>query len=321
MARSHRRLAPLLLPWWMYAGAGGKIVHAVASLVDVHVQKLREGLSARFPRRAGPSALALIGRYRLIPRGRSETDAHYAERLVAWRGRNGHLTRGGSFALLEQIWHYWGGLNTWTTDVNQNYRYRLANGTEGFVYGQTWEWDGFVSTEWGRLWVGVDLAGIATATPAYGSSELWGGSVESPSYPIGVAGVTREDFAAMRRLTRGPHRWIPAGVQAEWLIVTLDSSFLTADATYGRWSKVTTGTAVAARDADYRYVSFAPARNNVYGGSTASSRWANAVTLPGGSTESGDPATFPTSTTLPDGSTYAGDPASFPTSVQLPDDS
>ena len=240
-----RHIARLMVPWWLFVEDGQKIVETFALLTDVYRQKLRSGLEARFPTRAGESAAALIGKSRLIPRGRDETLAHYAQRLKAWRYPRGHRVRGSAFALLTQVYHYWGGVACWTHDVNQNKRALDVDETPSYAYGVAWTWDGGAAAQWGRQWLVLDLSDVASAQDDF----VAGGT-------IGIGGTTPGDWVAMRRLVddSDQHRWMAAGTQPEWCVVSLDGSAPAPDATWEYWGVLDGSIVVPARDAEFRYV-------------------------------------------------------------------
>src|SRR6187455_2560539 len=109
MARTFRQLFRWLVPSWL-AGEGAttedepaehhdgeKVLLSLAVIKDAWLESLRQGLNARFPSRGPETALALIGRDHGIVRGRDETAAHYAERLIAWRYPRGHRVRGSAY--------------------------------------------------------------------------------------------------------------------------------------------------------------------------------------------------------------------------------
>lgn len=324
MALNFRETLLRIVPSWLSADDGGKVLFVLGVLIDASVERLRQGLDARFPSRTGPSALVLIGQDRGIQRGRSETDAHYAARLKAWRYPRGHRVRGSAFALLEQISEYWGAVADWVIDANGTRHDRTAAGVESYSYGNSWTWDSL--TGLARFWVCVDGSDLFTEHPDFGDANLFGGSLGTDgAYVWGMAGWTYDDTRAMRRLMTG-RAWRPAGTQPEWLVVSLDGTDPTPDATWEHWSENTAGAAgfrdnvgtqVAARDVDFRYVSLAPAYNNTYTGDP--DNFPATVTLCDASTDTGDGAAWVTSTTLPDSSSYAGDD-SWVTSVQLIDD-
>lgn len=320
MALNFRNTLLRIVPHWLSADEGGKVLHVLGLLVDASAERLRQGLDARFPSRTGPSALALIGQDRGIQRGRSETDAHYAARLKAWRYPRGHRVRGSAFALLEQISEYWGAIADWVIDANGTRHDRSAAGVESYSYGNSWTWDSL--TGLARFWVCVDGSSAFLEHPDFGDANLFGGSLGTGgAYVWGMTGWTYDDTRAMRRLLTG-RAWRPSGTQPEWLIVSLDGSEPAPDATWERWSKNSAGagdqvgTQVAARSADFRYISLAPAHNNTYAGDERN--FPASVTLCDASTSAGDDS-WVASTTLPNGSTSTGDD-SWVTSVQLIDD-
>jgi hypothetical protein len=318
MARNFRSLVRWLVPSWLYRDDGEKVLWTLAAMLDTSVQRLREGLEARMPTRAGDSALRLIGADRGIPRGRSETSAHYAERLVRWRWPRGHRTRGSALAWLEQLSEYWGGLPVASVDVRGNLFERSAAGVETVTHGTTWEWDDEPAAHWSRFWGIIDGRGVFTEHPDWGDPGPWGGTIDPDSdYAIGQLGATPADVRAMRAMMTG-RAWRPAGTRAEWIVVLLDAASVTPDSTWENWSYVDgLGVRRASRSDTARYWSLSPAINNVYAGNAEQFTGAPLVD---GTYYEGDPESFPLSVTLPDGTVYSGDPESFPLSAQLLDD-
>jgi len=320
MARNFRAFAKFLVPGWLSAGDGGLVIEAWMLLLDAATERMRQALDAHFPTRCGPSALPYHGRMRGIPRGRSETAEHYAARLVSWRYPAGHRVRGGASALLEQIGQYWGNVaQVQSVDVTGNRYMRDTAGAITAEHGVPWQWDEQPSTNWSRFWCMLDGSALFTEHPALGDEALYGGTLDPTSdYSVGQLGATPGDADAMRRLLTGRWMWRPAGTMAEWLIVDMTGSYtLPDDGLQARWSKVVTGTRSAARDADARYWSLAPARNNV---DRSDAALFTGAPLLGESYCDGDPTSFPLSVESPTGLTLAGDPASFPTDVRLLDD-
>ncbi len=334
MAKTFTQLFYSLVPSWLSAGDGGKVLHSLAVVKDKLVRRARLGLNARFPRRAGPSALAMIGADRGILRGRFETDAHYAERLTKWRYPKQHRVRGGAFALLDQISEYVGGAVVYTVDARRNMHVR---GQSSYVspyerdseyYEHNYPFPIVFDTldpavHWSRFFVVLganpQLPWI-TATPDFGDPALWGGTVGTPGYCVGLSGWNPTDTTRIRQLFRGDQQWRPHGTRAEWLIVQLTNwSFpVVAGDTWSRWGRVLGSTREPARSDDYRYVSLSPESNNTFSGDCVT--WCDKARLPGGATYAGNPANFSVSTTLPDGASYGGDPANFPDRIQLVDD-
>jgi len=160
-------------------------------------------------------------------------------------------------------------------------------------------------------------APVFRAQPAFGDAALWGGALSTPGYCVGIAGTTSEDWRTVVSLTRGPHRWLPAGVRGEWVIVVLSGAAPTPDATYAKWGKVYDRTHyVASRDANSRYVAMRAALLD-YAGDT--DFCVDFEDVDGG-VIAGDATLFPATITLPDGASYAGDSTDYPETVTLIDD-
>lgn len=338
MAKNFRQYFPHAVPSWLSEGDGGLLLHVISTMLDLQVQRTREGLEARLPSRAGTSALALIGPDRGILQGRSETDAHYAQRLIGWRYPRGHRVRGNAFGLLDQIAEYWGGVRCWTIDTNDTWHGRgvasftsliFSRDAESYRYDSElafFNWDTTdPDVDWSRFWVVVSVnpqLPEVTETPDFGDPLLWGGAVGTPGYCVGLVGWTPDDTLAMRKLMRSPHAWRPGGTSPEWMLVQLEDWTTgvgaVPDTTWEHWSSNVAGVQTPSRDARFRYISLAPEVNNVYAGDP--SNFPDASIIAGGATYAGNPASFPASAVMPDGSTYAGNPASFPVSVQLLDD-
>jgi hypothetical protein len=314
MARSLRSLRRFYLPGWALSDeADGALTYALSALIDVSVQRLRSGLEARFPSRAGASAQALIGTDRFIARGRDETNEHYAARLRAWRYPRGHRVRGNVFALLEQISEYFGGLALWGIDRSGNRRVRALDGAESYSYAYAWTWDTGAASDWARQWIVIDGSAAFDAQPDLDDPLLWGGALGNTDYCIGIGASSYYDWRAIIALTRGQHRWLPAGTQGEWIIVSLDGSTPAPDATWVKWGKLDGTDYVAARSSACRYVAIRDVLREYAGDAD----WANSVTT--FDTWTGDSTDFPALITMPDGSYYAGT-AAFPATITLPDD-
>lgn len=321
MALNFRQVVKWLVPAWLNDGEGAAVLWVLCAMKDAFTERTRQGLDARFPSRTVASANALTGADRGIGKGRTETNAHYAQRLIRWRWPRGHRTRGNPFALLEQASEYFGGVVCWTIDVRGNRYDRSAAGVETFSQGHAWNWDGAaVSPRWARGWLVLDLSTLASAQPDFGDADLWGGELGDPNYSVGMAGVSAEDALAIRDLVRADAKrpWKPAGVRAEWAIVSLDGTEPTPDGTWLNWSQVVAGVRSATRDPAFRYFSLSPTKNNVYAGDP--DVFGTTFPLVDGTPYSGDPDVFPTTITLSDGSSYAGNPDNFPTTIRLLDD-
>lgn len=256
MAHTFREVVRFMLPSWMTQGEGGLVHYVAAAIIDAANERVRQGLRARFPSLAGPSALALIGEDRGIVRGRTEATEHYVQRLIAWRFPRGHRVRGNAFAMLEQIAEYFGGIRTWTIDRNQTRRARAVDGTETFTYDYAWNWDGIAaSPRWGRFWIVIDpvpeLPGVKP-WPTFGVG-TWGGAATigaiARSVSVGQQGVTPDDCRAIRDLFRGRHPWHCAGTMPQVAILTFDGA---APVPAGSWAHY------AGRNGAFRYWNVTP---------------------------------------------------------------
>ena len=313
MAARFRNSFRYLVPAWRATGDGERELYAYGLIKDAFLERVRQGLEARFPTRAAESALELIGRDRGIIRGRSESAAAYAARLVAWRYPRGHRVRGNPFALLSQVRAYFGGTACATIDVRGNLDELCAAGAESFAVGQSWDWDNApVAPRWARFWLLVGPVDGSAPQPDFDDPGMW--ADDAPT--VGVVGVTPDDCRAIRRLFKAP-AWKPAGVRAEWLVFRFDGSLPAPDGPWGTWSADVAGVREPTRDNAYRYVSLSPATNNTYTGDADA--FADTVRMPDGTAYAGADAWHGT-ITLPTGSDYTGDPATFTASLRLIDD-
>jgi hypothetical protein len=270
-----------LVPSWIVGGDGAALLDAYASMLDGANARLRAGLMARFPTSATDESLALLGLDRGLRRGRSESADGYARRLIRWR--SGHLTRGGAFALLDQVLAYLGGdAAAWTIDSHGT-RYDAPAGT--VTRGEV----SYVNSGDPVFWVGIEPGTTITRAPEWGAS-LWGGSVDPGSaYCIGLVGLSPDDTEAIRALMHPPHAWCPAGVYPEWVVVHLDGSlpssrwrmisFLTG--AWASWSRDYSGSRITTRPLGWAMWSLDPERNNAYDGVWPEPAWSDEVPLAG----------------------------------------
>jgi|GEM_PF-2869342 len=88
-------------PPWLRQGTAEKVLYSIGVLIDGFADALTAGLKMRFPGYYSAESLPHIGRERRIRRGRNESDAVYAPRLIRWLAD--HQRRGGPYALLAQL--------------------------------------------------------------------------------------------------------------------------------------------------------------------------------------------------------------------------
>jgi len=318
--KAFRKIFKFLVPHWLSAEQGELVLHSLAIIKDQYLERIRQGTNARFPTKSTASALGLTGTDRGITRGRDETDASYAMRLVEWRYPRGHRIRGNAYALLNQASAYFGGeLFTSTIDVSGNLSERAADGAETTTHGTAWDWDGTGKTpNWARFWLRIDLADVGVvAWPNFGDADLWGGDLCVAGTTIGFDGISADDADAIRGLITSDRPWKPGGTRAEWVYTDLSGAAVVPDGTWLNWSKNVAGTQVATRPDTARFWSLSPAINNTYAGDATN--FPAKTELPDGTTYT-PTETYSASITLPDGSTYTGNPATFNASIPLVDD-
>lgn len=326
--KSFRGLRYFLAPPWLTGrGDGEKVAFTLEWILDSFLEKLRQGLNARFPRRAGESAINLIIGDRGLLRGRDESLADLAARLIAWRTPRTHRVRGNGYEVVRQVWQYWQSWNPGYADVFDAHfvtHSKQSDGTESRDDFGTWDWDGSdPDVHWSRFWVTISNDGIEEH-PDLGDAELWGGALGTPGYTLGQLNVRPEDVTAMRALFQ-ELKWAPAHAVPEWAIVTSNDigggSFPAADATWKYWSKNSSGTRVRSRSLAYKYWSLDPLRNNTYGGDRTRPWPAAATQVDGTGTYTGDRSNASAwdEITLPSGRTYQG-VRRFPARVLLVDD-
>lgn len=102
---THRDTMKQVCPPWLQRGLAEKILYALALHCDIMADAIIAGVKHRFPGLYSFESLPLLGRERRIPRGRSESDAGYADRLT--RFLTDHRRRGGPYAMLAQLFAYY----------------------------------------------------------------------------------------------------------------------------------------------------------------------------------------------------------------------
>ena len=97
-------MAAAIAPSWLRGPVGSRLLYALTAPLDAIVEWAFQGVKARFPLEAPPSAFPPLGRDRLLLRGPGEDEASYAARLVKWlealRGK------GNAWTLLDQLAAY-----------------------------------------------------------------------------------------------------------------------------------------------------------------------------------------------------------------------
>jgi hypothetical protein len=341
-----RRIYKFLVPSWLSSdeldngeGDGGRVLASLAVMKDAFIERVRQGLEARMPTRAGASANVLTAGDRGILRGKAETDDQFEARLLAWRLPRTHLVRGNAYEALEQIWHYFrntsassDSCDVRSVDAHGVSFHRFGDGSDvrddivgGFEWDPTEDHDVYFSRFWIILRNANDL-GIEEQ-PDFGDAALWGGAIGTPGHTIGQTNITPADVLAIRSLFQERH-WHPGHTSPEWFILGFGVGAFT-DGLLGshlHWSApIGANVQRASRQRGFRYWSLNPDQNNRYSGNPARfcAETEMVDTVEGGSSEySGDPTIAGAwgPVTLPNGEVYTGNPARFPTDVLLLDD-
>lgn len=248
-------------------GDGERILFSLGKLCDAFAEKCLRGLEARFPSRTVPSANALTAGDRGILRGRSESNAGLASRLIPWRNPRGHKVRGNAFESLLQIWHYWGGIYAATVD-SHGLRHKIAAADSpnvntmanpdtqpswiGIPFGDSTSWtSNLMNVHWSEFWIILQpkASDNIIAQPDFGDPALWGGALGTPGYTLGQQNVKIEDVTAMRALFQ-ELKWGPGNAQPEWVVIGLDPLARPnpiPDPNWLYWSKDSSGTRVESR--------------------------------------------------------------------------
>lgn len=231
-----------LVPSWLSSGDGEKVLYTLGRLTDGFIERARLSLTARFPTYSSGVGLTMLGDERGIIKGKAENESGYARRLRGWRGDRGHLVRGNPFAMLWQIWNYFGGIVCRELDTGGNVFTIDRAGIASATHGGSWNWDG--DSSWFRFWLKLvpdpdqmqswgtwaQDAARGTGTWADGANETWG-----------QTNVTPGDAKVVADLFQGDHPWKMCGTKPEWLCVVLGGDETpTPDGTWARWTDGTT---------------------------------------------------------------------------------
>lgn len=153
------------MPPWLRRTVGGALVRGLGDPLDAVASLTREAAAARFPTADRPDALPVIGAERRIIRGPGEPAATYAGRLRLWL--DSHRTRGGAYALLEQLFAFWRYSLNVPIDVVAYSGGRESMDTSGAITRDIIDWTGDSSGSWAQDWIffhcpsAIDVAIVA----------------------------------------------------------------------------------------------------------------------------------------------------------------
>jgi hypothetical protein len=210
--RTFRDAIREISPWWLRGPIGGSVLYAIGSVVDHVADGLRAGVKLRFPSYYSNESLPLIGRERRIRRGRFESEAKYASRLLPWLDY--HRLRGGPYALLAQV-HAFYEPNNFPIELRyasgRNYVMDPSDGS--VVRGDVvWTPPGGFLPRWARWWL------IYTWGEAISDDGIWS---DPGTWDDGGVWDTDLSAATVRDLRVVPREWNAAHAIGR---ITLDSS-------------------------------------------------------------------------------------------------
>lgn len=155
-------------PSWLRLGVAEKLMYAIGIQFDALVDACAAAISIRFPNVHGDESLKLLGRDRKILRGDNTADV-YAARLETWL--DDHSTRGGPYALLDQVHGYYSSSPFVAHIVYTNGRHFEAD-VDGAVTME--DLDPFSSSlGWANFWLGYEWPEVVTLDETWGSG-TWG---------------------------------------------------------------------------------------------------------------------------------------------------
>jgi hypothetical protein len=248
-----------LAPRWLTEGEGGLVLESLGITLDAQMERIRLGLTARFPEYTPSDGFAPMGRDRRIVRGINESEASYAARLITWL--DDWRTAGNPYALMRQLRGYCNvDMRIRTVDNRGNWYTRESDGSQSFNLAQgNWDWDSETNAsaadQWSRFWVILyppsslwePAPRWGEAGAVYGSGRTWGTT------------ATGEQVRSVRSLIKD---WKPAGTRCVNIIIAFDdASFAPTDPAgdplpngwWGHWSRNVGGVQVPTRLSTARY--------------------------------------------------------------------
>ena len=197
-----------IVPPWLRRDIGGAYLSSIGEVVDEHVDRAAAGVSLRFPNGSRTDALSLIGAERKILRGPGEDSVTYAARLRKWL--DSHRTRGGAYALLEQLYEYFRASLSVPMEVVGNSGVRVLVDSDGNITRDTILWGGDGTANWARIWVMINLPDTDLPVPildANGEPVLDGGG--NPTFTdvdiFSLTDAERELLCAVPRAWSAAH--------------------------------------------------------------------------------------------------------------------
>ncbi len=220
-----------IAPPWLRSGNGARVLYTLGATLDSAQDWLWQGIQARMPLVATPTALSAIGRDRRITRGYAETDAAYAGRLAGYL--QAWARAGTARGIMDQVAGYLAPASVDLRIVTNSGMWyaRAADGTftwEAHTTPSNWDWDGDTAS-WFRFWLIIYSPWAAEDTwgsGTWGDGGAWGTTAD-PGYVSAIRGIVGT--------------WKAAHAKCEWIIeafnpATFDPSAPEPDGTWGTWS-------------------------------------------------------------------------------------
>lgn len=162
-------------PRWLRKGIAEKVLYSIALQLDGLTDAVTAGVKMRFPGLYSNESLGIIGRERRIRRGRTDLDANYASRLLRWW--DDHKNRGGPYAMLRQLYHYWAP-NNFQIDLVYYSGLRFQMAVDGTITRDKIVWAPDANAaKWARWWLFFHWPDPVSDNGLWGSDGLnWGDS-------------------------------------------------------------------------------------------------------------------------------------------------
>lgn len=175
---------------------------------------MNQGLNARMPSLADPSALPLLGRDRGIPQGFSEPPEAFALRI---RDAFGDArTRGSAWSVVRQLRAYFTGhdVHIATVTAKGTWVLKAVDGAESILKRLgNFNWENDPPTRWARYWVIIWPGALWTDEGTWGDGALWGDGGTWGTTATAAQGSSMREIVRTRK---------PAGMTCVRIIVALD---------------------------------------------------------------------------------------------------
>jgi hypothetical protein len=273
-----------LSPSWLQDGTSERLMFNYGFALDAVLEKLTQGVLARFPTRAQPDANTATGADRLTQQGITESASSFARRLQ--RAIDAARFTGSSRGVLSQVLGYLLAMTPAVRTVSSSYdrsaspATRISTTWDSYPVGRSpdaepvhllvttaagnWDWDSLSQVSGSYGWWGSFLIldtefpnnWARAATWRWGDLGLTWGTIPG-SWGLDVEPGVVEAIRQIVTVQKGGHTWLRE------IIVSLDPTLFDSsqpagggvnpDGHFGRWSKIVGGVVVPARFANARY--------------------------------------------------------------------